>query len=63
MFEAIRNPTSGKVTVVDVPITYDVFNINTVGSAMDLSTGIFTAPRNGVYKFKGNDDKFIHYFN
>ncbi len=51
MFEALRS--FGDLDTHQVAITFDSFNFNTFGSAMDLETGIFTAPRDGTYQFKG----------
>lgn len=40
-------------SIMNIPIPYEVEVVNT-GSAMDTSTGIFTAPRNGTYFFSFN---------
>lgn len=50
MFDAYR--ISGGVNPKSV-ITYQHFTVNTFGTAMDLSTGLFTAPKDGFYQFKG----------
>nr|CAH0101951.1 unnamed protein product [Daphnia galeata] len=35
---------------VDVPISFEVEKVNT-GNAMDMTTGIFTTPKSGIYHF------------
>jgi hypothetical protein len=47
-FYVQRNNSFPNVT--NIPLTFDTAKLN-VGDAMDLSTGIFTAPRTGIYFF------------